>query len=82
MEYILFLTNIIYYKMAHLHNLSHFHSRHINNSRQSWLSDIGNKVKGAAEIAGAMKGIYDVGKMVYSGAQAIAPYVATAAMAL
>lgn len=68
--------------MAHIHNLSHFHNRHMNTSRQSLLSDIGNKVKNAAEFAGAVKGIYDVGKMIYSGSQAIAPYVATAGMAL
>ena len=68
--------------MAHLHNLSHFHNRHMNTSRQSWISNLGNKVKNVAEIAGAAKGIYDVGRMIYNGAQALGPIVSTAAMAL
>jgi len=60
--------------MAHLHNLAHMHNRHIH--KTSWLSDIGNKVKGAVEVAGAVKGLYDVGRAVYHGAQVIAPMVA------
>ena len=60
--------------------MAHLHNRNMSNNRQSWLSNIGNKVKGVAEFAGAVKGIYDVGKMVYSGAQAMAPYIATAGM--
>ena len=68
--------------MAHLHNLSHFHKRHTKHYQQSMMSDIGNKVKGAVEIAGAVKGLYDVGRMIYNGAQALGPIVATASMAL
>ena len=60
--------------MAHLHNRHH--------GDQSFLSSIGNKVQHVAKFAGAMKGIYDVGKLIYSGAQAVAPYVATAGMIL
>lgn len=61
--------------MAHLHNRHH-------HGNQSWLSSIGNKVQNVAKFAGAMKGIYDVGKLVYNGAQALGPIVATAGMAL
>ena len=58
--------------MAHLHNRHH--------GDQSFLSNIGNKVQHVAKIAGAVKGIYDVGKLIYNGAQAIAPIVTTAGM--
>ena len=68
--------------MAHIHNLAHFHNRHTRNYQQSMMSDIGNKVKGVAEFAGALKGIYDVGRSVYSGAQALGPIVASAGLAL
>jgi hypothetical protein len=45
-------------------------SMHFNNHRrpkQSFLSSIGNKVKQAAEVAGAVKGLYDVGRTDLSG---------------
>ena len=45
--------------MAHLHNL---HS----NQRPSFLSDLGNKDRTAAEIAVTAKGIYDLSKMAYT----------------
>ena len=39
------------------------------------LENVGQKVKHAAEIAGTVKGIWDVGKMVYSGFNVAAPYL-------
>ena len=45
--------------MAHMQNVHRSKNR-------SWLSSIGSKVKHAAEIAGAVKGIYDTGRMLYN----------------
>jgi hypothetical protein len=57
--------------MANLQNFRHH--------RQVGLLDhVGEKVKHAAEFAGTMKGIYDVGKMIYSGFQIAAPYLEAA----
>ena len=53
--------------MAHLHNLPH------NVRNPSTLESIGQKVQQGAEIVGTLKGIYDTGKMIYSGAKIIAP---------
>ena len=39
------------------------------------LESIGQKVKHGIEFACAVKGIYDVGKVVYSGFVAAAPYL-------
>ena len=61
--------------MAHLHNL---HS----NQRPSFLSDLGNKVRTVAEIAGTAKGIYDAGKMAYTGIRMAGPMLATAGLQL
>jgi len=61
--------------MAHMHNVH-------RSKNQSWLSSIGNKVKHAAEIAGAVKGIYDTGRMLYNAAQYIGPAVAAAGVIL
>ena len=61
--------------MAHMQNI-HSHRN------QSWLSSIGNKVKHVAEIAGAVKGIYDTGRMLYNAAQYIGPAVAAAGVIL
>ena len=52
-----------------------------NNQRPSWLEGIGQKVKQAAELAGTVKSIYDVGKTVYSGFVAAAPYLEMAMLA-
>lgn len=55
-------------------------SLHFNNHRRakpSFMSNIGSKVKQAAEIAGAMKGIYDVGRMAYHALRTVGPAVAT-----
>ena len=43
--------------MAHLHN---YHRE----NRPSMLSNIGDKVKMIAEVAGTAKGLYDVGKFL------------------
>ena len=60
--------------MAQLHNL-HKHQR------PSLLSSIGQKVKTGLEIAGTVKGIYDLGKSIYSAYRVAAPLI-TAAGAL
>ena len=53
--------------MAHLHNLPH------NVRNPSTLESIGQKVQQGAEIVGTLKGIYDAGKMIYSGVRLAAP---------
>jgi len=55
--------------MAHLHNTS----RH---TKPSWLTRLGNKVKTVAELAGTAKGIWDVGRGIYSGISTYGPIVA------
>ena len=55
--------------MAHLHNLPQ------NIRNPSMLENIGQKVKTGAEIMGGLKGIYDTGKMLYSGFKIAAPIV-------
>ena len=52
-----------------------------NNSHVNLLEHVGQKVKNAAEIAGTVKGIWDVGKMIYSGFQVAAPYLEMAMLA-
>jgi len=49
-----------------------------SSSTSGTLSDIGNKVRNVAEIVGAVKGLYDVGKVLYHGARTVAPYISTA----
>ena len=44
--------------------------------KQSWFHSLGGKVKNAAEIAGTVKGFFDLGKTIYSGVRAVAPVVA------
>ena len=61
--------------MAYKNNINRNHS-------QSWLTSIGTKVKHAAEIAGAVKGLYDTGRMLYNAAQYIGPAVAAAGVIL
>ena len=52
------------------------HARHLQNRQQpSMLTGIGQKVQQAAEIAGTLKGIYDVGSALYQGFQYAAPIV-------
>ena len=50
-----------------------------NRPPQGWLDTIGNKVKKVGEIVGTAKGLWSVGKAIYHGAQAVAPYVTAAA---
>ena len=42
----------------------------------------GQKVKNIAEVVGAIKGLYDTGKMIYSGIQTAAPVVAAGIAAI
>jgi len=72
---ILFSIIKIYSQMASMH-FSH------RRQKPSFFSNIGNKVKNAAEIVGAVKGIYDVGRMVYNGVRTIGPAVAAAGVLL
>ena len=58
--------------MGHLHNL-HKHQR------PSLLSSIGQKVKTCLEIAGTVKGIYDIGRSIYGAYQVARPALAAAA---
>lgn len=58
--------------------LTHNFKRQSTSSSPSMLSDIGGKVKNVAEIVGAVKGLYDVGKAVYQGVKTIGPIVASA----
>ena len=51
------------------------------NQRPNWLTGLGQKVKHAAEFAGAVKGIYDVGRTVYTGFVAAAPCLEAAMLA-
>ena len=37
----------------------------------------GQKVKNVSETLAGLKGIYETGKMVYSGIQTVAPYIAS-----
>ena len=53
-----------------------------DNQRPDWITGLGQKVKNAAEFAGAVKGIYQVGKAVYSGFMVAAPYLEMAVMAV
>jgi hypothetical protein len=52
-----------------------------DNQRPSWITGLGQKVQQAAEFAGAVKGIYQVGRSVYSGFVAVAPYLEMAMLA-
>ena len=56
--------------MAHLHNFN-------NNKSTGFVQTIGSKVKSAAEFLGAVKGIWDFGKGVYS---LVSPALTTAAV--
>ena len=52
-----------------------------DNQRPDWITGLGQKVKNVAEFAGAVKGLYQVGKTVYSGFVAAAPYLEAAMLA-
>jgi hypothetical protein len=48
----------------------------------NWGQNFGEKVRQGAEIVGGMKTLWETGKALYGGFQAIAPYVAAAAAAV
>ena len=58
--------------MAHLHQ---FHK----NQNPGLFASIGNKIKSVAEVAGAIKSIYEIGKGVYSSVGPAAAAVAALA---
>ena len=62
--------------MAHLGN----HYRHRN--QPSMISQIGQKVLHAAQVAAEARGLWDLGKGIYQTAQTIGPYIGAAAPAL
>ena len=47
--------------------------RATNGQPPNFWENVGQKLKTTAEVAGALKGIWDVGKTVYGGIRAIAP---------
>ena len=47
------------------------------NKQQRPKDSFGQKVTNVSETLGAIKGIYETGKMVYSGIQTAAPYIAS-----
>ena len=49
-----------------------------NNRHAGLLENVGQKVKNVAEIAGAVKGAWDVGKIIYGGFQVALPYLEAA----
>jgi len=59
--------------MGSLHNFrSHKHV--------SLLENVGEKAKNIVELVGAIKGVYDAGKMVYTGLAVAAPYLMMAGL--
>ena len=60
--------------MASLHN---FRNR-TKKTQSSWVDSIGQKIRNVAEIVGTAKGLYDVGRGLYTAAQAYGPIVAGA----
>ena len=50
----------------------------LNIKANSWSQTFGNKVKQGVELAGTTKSLWDTGKMIYAGAQAISPYIIAA----
>jgi hypothetical protein len=55
--------------MASLHN---FHK----NKHPGYFEGVGNKIKFAAEVAGSVKTIFDIGKGIYSAVSSLAPIAA------
>ena len=53
-----------------------------NKKHQSMLQGIGEKVKFAAQVGGAIKTGFDIAKGAYSVFQAVSPYLAGAALLL
>jgi len=44
-------------------------------TKKKQTESFGSKVKNAAETLGHLKGMYDIGKSIYSGMQTAAPYI-------
>ena len=57
------------------------HLKASNGQPLNFWNNVGQKLKTTAEVAGAIKGIWDVGKTIYGGVMAIAP-LAGAALAV
>ena len=55
--------------MAHLHNLR-------KNEKPSFISNIGDKVRHVAEAIGTAKGLYEIGRGIYSVGRVVAPVIA------
>ena len=49
------------------------HLRTTNGQPTNFWDNMGQKLKTTAQVAGAIKGIWDVGKTIYGGVQALAP---------
>jgi len=49
------------------------HLRATNGHPTNFWDNLGQKLKSTAQVAGAIRGIWDVGKTVYGGVQALAP---------
>ena len=49
------------------------HLRATNGQPTNFWDNMGQKLKTTAQVAGAIKGIWDVGKTIYGGVQALAP---------
>ena len=60
--------------MANLQNFRH--QKHVG-----LLDSVGEKVKHAAELAGVVKGVWDLGRGIYTGFQVAAPYIEAAMLA-
>jgi hypothetical protein len=50
----------------------------VNLKANSWSQTFGNKVKQGVELAGTAKAVWDTGKMIYAGVQAVSPYIVAA----
>ena len=57
------------------------HLRATTGQPTNFWDNMGQTLKTTAQVAGAIKGIWDVGKTIYGGVQAIAP-LAGAALAV
>ncbi len=60
--------------MASLHNFRH----KVRKEQTSWVDSLGQKIKNVAEIAGGAKGLYDIGRGLYTAAQTYGPAIAGA----
>ena len=56
--------------------------RTTNGQPTNFWDNMGQKLKTTAQVAGAIKGIWDVGKTIYGGVQALAPLAGAALAAL